>query len=229
MFDALSINSSQYKTTLAGNTSLKADKSFDDFLSLSLSNKKQAQPLDKWIDAGSAENKAITRKKAVEKVVSYLENNYGIDAESRKPTHYLTRQEKQWLKGRYGITDLDSFKDLSANRNSFDPNFFADLVYLGALSPKEVMNMGLVTFPAHTGTVQKADSAEDILGGHNSASVLDQLKAAMEKQSDYINRITEKSQNPRTSQPQDFDYLFFAGQQQNEHQMIYDLILDLFN
>lgn len=79
---------------------------------------------------------------SVEQAVSFLSENYGIEADSRTPTYEITGEQYDWLSNRHDLSGLPGLNTHTAE----EQNLLADLVFLGIIPQNDVKTFNMVQY-----------------------------------------------------------------------------------
>lgn len=177
---------------------------------------------EKWKTGwGSAESYGW----GVDIAVRYMREELGIDVSERVPTHEITNEQKDWLASRH---DLGTIQNYSINTLEMQ-NFLADLVYLNIYSPDEAKNLTLVSFPSHTGRVERLDNVSDSRVFHTGErNFADLVANTINAQRSIIDYMQKKYDDPVRSQQEDVEYIQKASAFLANKQECYNALLKLF-
>lgn len=167
---------------------------------------------DKWLEFPTGES-------PVKKAVQFLKK-IGIDAESREPAHSLTDEQRMWLRSRH---DLEAIcNGTAATLDEY--NFRADLVYLGAISPKEAENVWEIAIPTHCPLkgIQLLDTEK------NGGDYFDRLRNMISKQKTVVDYMLEKYNDPRRRESEDIKFIETAKGHIFSKELYISLMEDLF-
>lgn len=167
---------------------------------------------DKWL-------KFWTGESPVKKAVQFLKN-MGIDVENREPLHSLTAEQKEWLRSRH---DLEAIYNRTADTLD-EYNFRADLVYLGAISPREAENVWEIAIPSHCGL--KGIQLLDV--ENTDGNYLDRIRYMISKQKTVVDYMLEKYNDPRRRETADLRFIETARQDISSKELYIDMMEDLF-
>lgn len=156
-----------------------------------------------------------TGESPVKKAVQYL-SKMGIDAESRKPAYSLTDEQKEWLRSRH---DLDAIYNRTSSTLD-EYSFRADLVYLGAISPREAENVWTIAIPAHCGL-----NGLQLLDVENTGgNYLDRLRYMISKQKTVVDYMLEKYSDPRRREAEDLRFIETANKDISSKELYINLM-----
>jgi len=170
----------------------------------------------------------------VDKAVRYMRENWGIDAESRKPTYEITNEQLQWLKSRHNMDDIYKTENGTCTDGCcgwtiswWDENFLSDLIYLNVISPEDAKDFGRIAFPeSESGMVHSLST-----GGFpdlGKVSITDVAAKVLQIQQAHIDLIYEKYENNLSLMlKQDKEYLEAAQKLLKKNQIWHDLLMRL--
>lgn len=220
------VSKALYQTPLAfsGETGSIGEKNFVDILAADNNRRSEngAEIPDMWKTGwGNAESFGW----GVDIVVKYMREELDINVSERVPTHEITDEQKDWLASRH---DLGTIQNYSINTLEMQ-NFLADLVYLNIYSPDEAKNLTLVSYPSHTGRVERLDNVSDGRVFHTGErNFADLIANTINAQRSIIDYMQKKYDDPVRSQQEDLEYIQKASAFLANKQECYNALLKLF-
>lgn len=224
MLDNISINSPSYRQAVPGAYSgAVGGASFGDCLASAMNSGSitDAAP-DRWaykFSDGYAVNIAI----------DFLRENFGINANERKPTHTITEEQKAWLLSRHDLNNLcgDNFPDLGEGeyQKGISSNFKADLVYLGIISPDEAKKLGKV--PIYPGVT--FGRVSEVPQWRNSGTGMELIDEAIAKTAEQIDRIEQMFRDNMIDRTDGENFIARAKEHITLQKTLYDIMMMLYS
>lgn len=198
-----------------------AGTSFSEYLNAA--KEEMLLPPEKWCE----ETDKFGR--GVDKAVRYMQEQLGIDLDSRTPTHEITAEQMQWLKSRHNLDEIYKSQsgtcdcgESSWHMGWYDENFLSDLVYLNVMSADEVKKIGRVTVPESSfGGLIPASGEEKRF---STANILGALAAVVGKQKENIDFVKGRYSNPLLISEKDKEYLENAEEYLGVNQIFFELL-----
>lgn len=243
----INISTLQQNTpTYAPKIEQKTDKSFDSFLSDAVNEKSETDQtaVEKALirmkrESGTYDphdktpveipDKWVTEDgKSAEKIVRSFLEEQGIDFEETIPTHELTEEQKEWLRSRH---DFENMKLGLFNEEC--ENFYADLMVLGVCSYRDIQKLFLTQIPMDGGGVlMKVPPVDMSSFGLNIGTGLRSLKhvyqTTFDMQNSILTAIINNAGSPSALSAEDKKFVDTATEFLSQKQMIYELLLGLF-